>query len=128
MPLLRLYVELGLHTNTEAVTDKNSQRYAIMIVLRKLWEQPVVWARLHTLATGSVGVGGGAGGDGADFGAFVGTLVKENIFLLDDALGRLSDVKKRQEEVADEEVWKAQPKHTRLEREARLEQVRYKDT
>ena len=38
--LLRLYVELGLHTNADAVTDKNSQRFLLMKVLRRLWQQP----------------------------------------------------------------------------------------
>ena len=46
-PLLQLYVELGMHTNKNAVTDKNSQRYSIMRVLRKLWSSPALWRSLH---------------------------------------------------------------------------------
>ena len=52
------------------------------------------------------------------------TIVKENIFLLDDALGRLADVKKRQEEMADAETWAKQPAHLRAEREKRLDSVK----
>ena len=60
----------------------------------------------------------------ASFGEFCSTLVKEMIFLLDDALGRLTDVKSRQDEMADVAVWNAQPARQRAERERRLEQVK----
>ena len=139
-PLMGLYVELGLHTNASAVTDKNSQRYNLMRVLRKLWEMPRAWQQLQSLAKASVAVsaGGGGGGGGASsagegtagagqvasFGEFCSTLVKEMIFLLDDALGRLTDVKSRQDEMADEAAWNAQPARQRAERERRLEQVK----
>ena len=126
-PLMGLYVELGLHTNASAVTDKNGQRYNLMRVLRKLWEMPRAWQQLQSLARQSVSVpageqeagsGSGSGGGSASsagagtgapsaaqvasFGEFCSTLVKEMIFLLDDALGRLTDVKSRQDEMTDE--------------------------
>ena len=159
-PLMGLYVELGLHTNASAVTDKNGQRHSLMRVLRKLWEMPRAWQQLQSLAKASVAVsaaggggGGGSGGGGgggggassagassagagapgvgapsaaqvASFGEFCSTLVKEMIFLLDDALGRLTDVKSRQDEMADVAVWNAQPARQRAERERRLEQVK----
>ena len=70
-PLMGLYVELGLHTNASAVTDKNGQRYNLMRVLRKLWEMPRAWQQLQSLAKASVAVsagGGGGGGGGSDGG------------------------------------------------------------
>ena len=60
----------------------------------------------------------------ASFGEFCSTLVKEMIFLLDDALGRLTDVKSRQDEMADAAAWNAQPARQKLDRERRLEQVK----
>jgi len=148
-PLMGLYVELGLHTNASAVTDKNGQRYNLMRVLRKLWEMPRAWQQLQSLARQSVSVpageqeagsGSGSGGGSASsagagtgapsaaqvasFGEFCSTLVKEMIFLLDDALGRLTDVKSRQDEMTDEAAWNAQPARQRAERERRLEQVK----
>ena len=30
---MNLYVELGLHTNASAVTDKNGQRYSLTLTL-----------------------------------------------------------------------------------------------
>ena len=46
------------------------------------------------------------------------------IFLLDDALGRLADVKGRQDEMADEAAWAALSDRQKLERERRLEAVK----
>ena len=46
---MNLYVELGLHTNASAVTDKNGQRYSLMRVLRKLWEMPRAWQQPQIL-------------------------------------------------------------------------------
>ena len=122
MPLVLLYVELGMHTNTSAVTDKNGQRYCIMQVLRALWQQPRVWAALQKVAVASASDGTGA--DAEAFGSFAETLVKEEVFLLNDALGRLADVHTRQEEMGDEEKWKQQSASVRREREARLESVK----
>ena len=51
--LLGLYVELGMHTNTEAVTDKNYQRMTLMTVLRRLWKQPTAWQELQAIAAKS---------------------------------------------------------------------------
>jgi ubiquitin-protein ligase len=68
--------------------------------------------------------GAAADADHTWFGEFATTLVKENLFLLDDALGRLADVKKREAEKADEAAWNAQPAHLRRDREARLDSVR----
>ena len=110
VPLIALYVELGMHTNAAAVTDKNGQRYTIMRVLRALWEIPRVWAALEALAAASAGTASAAAGaasssaaapavskaDADAFGAFAETLVKEAVFLLNDALGRLTDVHSRQ--------------------------------
>ena len=42
----------------------------------------------------------------------------------DDALGRLTDVKKHEAEKADATAWQAQPARQRQERERRLEAVR----
>ena len=81
-----------MHTNSEVVTDKNSQRWMLMKVLRRLWQQPAAWSALQSLAGAEIS-GGEAGGKATaaapltDFGEFATTLVKENIFLLDDALG-----------------------------------------
>ena len=58
---------------------------------------------------GAPGVGAPSAAQVASFGEFCSTLVKEMIFLLDDALGRLTDVKSRQDEMADVAVWNAQP-------------------
>ena len=135
--MLGLYVELGLHTNSDAVTDKNSQRYLLMKVLRRLWLSPANWAAFVAYAaaandaadaadaadTADAG-GGGAASAAAWFGEFATTLVKENLFLLDDALGRLADVKKREDEKADEASWNAQSDRLKRDREARLESVR----
>ena len=109
VPLIALYVELGMHTNAAAVTDKNGQRYTIMRVLRALWEIPRVWAALEALAAASAGTANGPAAasssaaapavskaDADAFGAFAETLVKEAVFLLNDALGRLTDVHSRQ--------------------------------
>ena len=96
---LGLYVELGLHTNSEMVTDKNSQRFILMKVLRRLWNTPSGWAAfVNFAATNNDALSGGlsaslssasAGVDASGcFAEFATTLVKENIFLLDDALGR----------------------------------------
>ncbi|KOO24061.1 baculoviral iap repeat-containing protein 6 [Chrysochromulina tobinii] len=159
-PMLSLYVELGLHTNSEAVTDKNSQRYLLMKVLRRLWQNPSNWATFVRVAAAANDAPSSAAGEGALpgaakggsaaasassadaaaverqvsgaaadadhtwFGEFATTLVKENLFLLDDALGRLADVKKREAEKADEAAWNAQPAHLRRDREARLDSVR----
>ena len=144
-PLLALYVELGLHTNADAVTDKNSQRFLLMKVLRRLWQQPSGWnafvkiaseetataatpaaaaAASSSSAAAAASSAGGGGASSSSFGEFATTLVKENIFLLDDALGRLADVKKREGERADEAAWQAQPKKVRDDRERRLESVR----
>ena len=81
-------------------------------VLRRLWSQPKAWTALQRLAAVEAGdaAGGSAPAEGdtaptegaaaaegaADFGEFATTLVKENIFLLDDALGRLTDVKSKE--------------------------------
>ena len=43
--------------------------------------------------------------------------MKELIFLLNDALGRLADLKAVQDEMADEETWAKQPEKTRKDRE-----------
>ena len=115
-PLLGLYVELGLHTNSEMVTDKNYQRMTLMTVLRRLWKQPGAWAAVKELSK--------RGGGETAFGEFATTLVKENVFLLDDALGRLADVQKFEAEKADEAAWQAQPARQRADRERRLEQFR----
>ena len=180
-PLLALYVELGMHTNAEVVTDKNTQRFLLMKVcspcfpmlphaspcflilshpfpsfpipppwqvLRRLWAQPAAWAAMVHSAkadmaadppTSAAGAGETEAGPSATaapasatgysapvgwFGEFATTLVKENIFLLDDALGRLADVKKREAEKADEAAWRAQPRRQQAEREQRLESVR----
>merc|ERR1719502_152998 len=120
VPLMKLYVDLGLHTNSAAVTDKNGQRYNLMKVMRALWADAQLWRQLQSLALQSVA--DGAGDDG--FGVFVETLVKENIFLLNDALGRLADVKGREDEMADEEAWAKQPARQRQDRERRLDQVK----
>ena len=121
-PLMGLYVELGLHTKADAVTDKNGQRYAIMRVLRKLWEMPQVWRQLQALAAASASASPSA--QEAMLGDFATTLAKELIFLLDDALGRLADVKARQDAMADEAAWKALTARQKDEREKRLEQVK----
>ncbi|EOD37013.1 hypothetical protein EMIHUDRAFT_225987 [Emiliania huxleyi CCMP1516] len=147
LPLLSLYVELGLHTNAAAVSDKNGDRFRIMSVLRALWQQPQPWRALQAAAAASLEPGGGGDG-GAAFGEFAETLVKEAVFLLADALGRLADVHTRQEEMpasvrrgdkaaslpapppasaADKEkeaAWAALSGKERQAREARLEQCR----
>lgn len=132
LPLLRLYVELGLHTNAAAVADKNGDRYRIIGVLRALWQQPQAWRAMQQYAAASLGPAdqGLAGGSSLPaeaagvFGEFAETLVKELVFLLSDALGRLVDVHTRQEEMADAEAWAAQPAAERRRREERLEQVK----
>jgi len=129
--LLSLYVELGMHTNADAVTDKNSQRWMLMKVLRRLWQQPTAWTALQALAaveaqpaSATAKPEGSAAEGQADFGEYATTLVKENIFLLDDALGRLTDVKKHEAEKADVAAWEAQPARQKADREKRLEAVR----
>ena len=144
MPLIALYVELGMHTNAAAVTDKNGQRYTIMRVLRALWDTPRVRKALEALAAASAASAAPSPAasaaaasassaasssssanlaanvpraDADAFGAFAETLVraplsalgdfsakfaetssqvKEAVFLLNDALGRLTDVHSRQ--------------------------------
>jgi len=61
LPLLSLYVELGLHTNAHAVADKNGDRYRIMGVLRVMWREPHAWQEVKRAAVASVGAGGSAG-------------------------------------------------------------------
>ena len=125
LPLLRLYVELGLHTNEAAVADKNGDRYRIIGVLRALWQQPQAWRAMQQHAKASLNPAAGGEADAAlIFGEFAETLVKELVFLLNDALGRLADVHTRQEEMTDEEAWAAQPPGERRKREERLEQVK----
>ena len=81
LPLLSLYVELGLHTNASAVSDKNGDRFRIMSVLRALWQQPQPWRALQAAAAASLEPGGGDDG-GAAFGEFAETLVKAAVLLL----------------------------------------------
>ena len=111
--LISLYVELGMHTNADAVTDKNQQRSWLMKVLGRLWLQPQGWAALQALA------------ESDSFGEFATTLVKENIFLLDDALGRLTDVKKAEEEKADTDAWAKLTPRQQADREKRILSVRH---
>jgi hypothetical protein len=110
------------------VADKNGDRYRIMGVLRALWQQPQAWRAMQLYAIASLGTAPGPAGcppeAAAVFGEFAETLVKELVFLLSDALGRLADVHTRQEEMADAAAWAAQPAAERRRREERLEQVK----
>ncbi len=117
LAIMSLYTELGLHTNTTVGgSDKNGQRMGLMKVLRKIWDMPAAWGRCLQLAAASA-ENAGTVADTEGFGGFAETLVKELIFLLNDALGRLADLKAVQDEMADEETWAKQPEKTRKERE-----------
>ena len=103
-------------------------------VLRALWRQPHAWRALQSYAAASLaapsssspsstpssGVGVGAG----EFGEFAETLVKEAVFLLNDALGRLADVRTREAEMADAAAWAKTQPGEKKKREERLEAVR----
>ena len=116
LAIMSLYTELGLHTNTTVGgSDKNGQRMGLMKVLRKIWDMPAAWGRCLQLAAASAECGHRRRHRGLrrlrrDAG--------ERAHLpLDDALGRLADLKAVQDEMADEETWAKQPEKTRKERE-----------
>jgi ubiquitin-protein ligase len=113
----------GLDVDRDAF-DKFTVRHKIARLLGELWAQPECAASVAAMAAAHAGAGGSVGGGSAEdspFGAFASAALLDLMYLLQDALARLVDIRDVQAAQADEAAWSAQPAAQRADKERFLE-------
>jgi ubiquitin-protein ligase len=112
--LMVLYHDLGYVEDTRGeVFDKNGARAQVASVLERQWKSCTPGTAAATVAyePGTKTVSDACA-------HFCDDLVSENIFVFQDAMGRLADVKALQSEMENQIVWARQDDETKTERES----------
>jgi len=111
--LLRLYVDVEFTDRHNQFYMKFQSRQALADILRYLWEQPQHKEVWHAYAARE---GSGSGG----YVRFANMLITDAIFLLDESLKKLQEVKEKETLMADEARWAALPEQERRETQSSL--------
>ncbi|KAI9339915.1 ubiquitin elongating factor core-domain-containing protein [Obelidium mucronatum] len=106
--IMRFYVDAEFTGASSAFYDKFSIRYNISQILKAVWED-----QNHRLALIRES-------QKEDFIKFANLLMNDTSYLLDESLGKLSEIHKIQDEMDDATTWNAMPQAAREEREGVL--------
>ena len=106
--LLRLYVDIEFTGGANQFYDKFNIRYQIGEICEYLWK-----VEPHRRAWGTL-----AKSDSPFYMRFLNMLINDAIWLLDESLKKLPEVREFDAETADQVAWSARPARERAEREA----------
>eukprot|EP00054_Salpingoeca_dolichothecata_P023244 m.154283 g.154283 ORF g.154283 m.154283 type:complete len:1056 (-) comp24623_c0_seq9:11-3178(-) len=110
--LLQLYVDVGYVEGALEVFDKNSARYRIALIIQEMWaSQPFRQAMFKEAKNKDKWHG------------YVKAMLSDAIFLFNDGLSRVSDVRGMQLQMADKQAWNAKPAGERMEGERYMAQI-----
>ncbi|KAL6062738.1 Ubiquitin conjugation factor E4 [Balamuthia mandrillaris] len=110
--LMRFYVEIEFVERSSNFYDKFNVRYYIAALMKFLWKLPEHHAAIEVFSL-----------DKDSFLRFVNMLINDSIYLLDESLAKLTEIRNYELEMANQAQWHAQDPVTRREREMHLNRL-----
>jgi len=104
--LMSFYVDIEFTGRSSSFYDKFTHRYHIASLVKYLWQLPDYRSSIANAAS-----------DSSNFLKFVNAIINDAIYLLDESLSKLSEIRSYQIEMQNKEAWSQQDAETRRERE-----------
>lgn len=104
--LMRFYVDIEHTGASTQFYDKFNYRYYVSEIMKYLWSLPAFRLAIERESK-----------DVSKFLRFINMLINDSIYLLDESLLKLTEIRGIQQEMADQQTWMRQPEERRKERE-----------